>query len=107
MHGEQDNKMDWNWVWVDFIEGEVEPDLEKDMQELVRLSGEQRDQVETMLWTKEMIKCVDPSHEDYFKNWDRKANVSSIMDVCDKIQRDKWIEQNWGRKAKWLSLERK
>lgn len=107
MIGEQDNNTDWNWVWVDFIENEVDPGLEKDLHELVQLSGTQRNEVETLIWAKELVKCIDPSHEDYFKNWDRKANLSKIMDVCDKIQRDKWIEENWGKKTKWLTTERK
>lgn len=107
MFGEKDNKIDWNGVWVDFIEGEVEPDLERDMQELLRLSQEQRKSVETMLWTKEMVKCVDPSHEDYLQSWNRKDNLSKIMDACDKLQRDRWVEENWSRKIKWLSTERK
>ncbi len=90
MFEEQDNKIDWGWMWVDFIEGEVESSLEKDMQELLRLSPEQRESVETMLWAKEMIKCIDPSHEDYLRNWNRKGSLSKIMDACDKVQRDQW-----------------
>lgn len=107
MFGEQDNQEDMDWLWVDFVEDEVDPELKDDLKRLMRLSGDQCQHVENLFWTKEMVKSIDPAHEDYLKNWNKKASISRIMDACDKIQRDQWIEKNWSKKVKWLQPERK
>jgi hypothetical protein len=82
MRNEDENNQDVEWAWVDYVEGDVEPEMKQDLQNLLRLSSDSREVVSDLHWTKEMVKSLDPAHDEFLEKWDAKANLEKILEKC-------------------------
>lgn len=71
------------WWWIDFLENELDPMLDKDLQMLLEHSGEDRQTFETFRLLKQWLSESDP-----IKDWpvgDRLPRMRSrIMSVVER-----------------------
>jgi hypothetical protein len=49
------------WWWIDYLENEMEPGLEKDLQALLQCSQEDRDTFEQFRVLREWLRAADPA----------------------------------------------
>lgn len=109
MRKEEENNQDVEWAWVDYVEGDVEPELKQDLQNLLRLSSQSREVVGDLHWTKEMVKSLDPAHDEFLEKWDTKANLEKILKGCQtqNVSRPtggidwKLTGLQWSEEASW------
>lgn len=87
MRNEEENNQDVEWAWVDYVEGDVEPEMKQDLQNLLRLSSDSREVVSDLHWTKEMVKSLDPAHDEFLEKWDAKASLEKILKMCQTQER--------------------
>ncbi len=71
------------WWWIDFLENELDPMLDKDLQLLLEHSGEDRQTFESFRLLKQWLSESDP-----IKDWpveDRLARMRSrVMNVVER-----------------------
>jgi hypothetical protein len=104
MRKEDEKQEDVEWAWVDFIEGDVEPSLGSDLQKLLQISLQSRQLVDRLHWTKEMVKSVDPAHDEFLNKWDEKASLMKIMEACQN-KTSPWTtgdSKPWQSESEWV-----
>lgn len=70
------------WWWIDFLENELDPMLDKDLQMLLEHSGEDRDAFENFRLLKQWVKESDP-----VKDWPVEARLQRMRSrVMEAIQ---------------------
>ncbi len=83
-----DTSKDTEWWWIDYLENEMDPSLDKDLQILLEHSQEDRDAFENFRLLKEWLRESDPvAHWPIEPAWSECAETSwrpSIMTTITK-----------------------
>lgn len=85
----EDEEIDFDGFWVDYLENEIDPKLIPDLKELLKISKQSRETLKQFHWLRELITTVDPAHEEHLKNWDHKSSLKTIMKACTEVESSK------------------
>ncbi len=90
-----DSLKETEWWWIDFLENEFDPLLEKDLELLLEHSAEDRDSFENFRLVRQWVRESDPARQVDIENRlpGMRAKIMKAVMASEPIPKEK--ERSW------------
>ena len=84
-----DFELDFDQVWIDFLEGTLDENLMPDLKTLLKISPTSRRTLFRLEVLKELIQIIDPAPDELLERWDQKQTKANIMNAIYDLENQK------------------